>query len=211
MYEILLYVTLAAGMLPCIIFYLKETKAKEGASVVLPLLLLTAFASIYETLGSLVLQWDTSYWFRVYDLLEFCAIFYFFFRLMGLQWRKWLYLFPFAYVIVYMGGLLLWQQFNELQVKALFSTILIGFICTAAFIWLNIRFKNIKEVLAISPAVLMFLAAILLYYTSTYFLFLVSNELFTSAKEDFENYWSLNVVATLLYRILLIIGVCLIK
>jgi len=194
-------------MLPFILFYLKETKAKEGANIVLPLLLLTAFASIYETLGSLVLKWDTSYWFRIYDLLEFCAIFYFFFRLMGIQWKKWLYLFPLAYVIIYMGGLLLWQQFNELQVKALFSTILLLFICTSAFTWLHLRFKNIKEVLGIAPAILVFLAAIVLYYTSTYFLFLMSNELFTSAKKDFEKYWMLNVVATLLYRILLILGV----
>jgi hypothetical protein len=210
-YETVLYVTLAAGLLPCILFHSKQAKAKGDARPILPFLWLTAFASVYETLGSLILQWDTSYWFRIYDLLEFCAIFYFLHSLLGALWKKGYYLFPAIYGLLYIGCLCLWDDLNELQAKAIFSTILVIFICTGVFTWLTARLKGIKEILSTATPVLIFVLSILLYYTATYFLFLVSNELFTNAKENFENYWLLNIIATLLFRILLIVGVCLIK
>lgn len=211
MYEAVLYVTLAAGLLPCILFHIKQGKAKGKAKPILPFLWLTAFASVYETLGSLILQWDTSYWFRIYDLLEFCAIFYFLYRLLDGLWKKGFYIFPVCYALLYIGCLLLWDDLNELQAKAMFSTILVTFICTGVFTWLATRLRGIKEILSTATPVLIFTLSILFYYTATYFLFLVSNELFTRSQENFENYWLLNIIATLLFRILLITGVCLIK
>lgn len=63
------YTTLFIGLCPLLILLYKR-KATLFSHPFVPFLVLTAVATVYEYVGSIVLKINTAYWSQVYSLLE---------------------------------------------------------------------------------------------------------------------------------------------
>ena len=68
MYKLILYATLAIGIIPLLICFLKAKKIKSHNNYFLPFIILTGIASIYEFIGTFSLNINSSYWFIIYDI-----------------------------------------------------------------------------------------------------------------------------------------------
>lgn len=212
MYGLLLYLALVAGILPCVLYYKSGlNRCSSAIFFFLPFFWLTAIASAYETVGTLYLRIDTTIWFRAYDLLEFAALYYFFYNVILRKSSVYWSVFPIVYSVTYLVLIYFWHNFNELQVKSILSLISVSFIIVSVLLWLNRNFRSLQDSLKTNQALLLVISAVFLYYVSTLFLFLAANNIYVISSSTFGHYWQLNIAATLIFRTLLIVSVCIAK
>lgn len=198
----IIYIVLFLGIVPLtILIYRKEAFSLDQPAV--PFLWLTAISAGYEYIGSLLLGLDTTYWFSVYNLLEFICLFYFFYKVLKDNHRAILYSFSILFGIAYIYSLIHLNDVLESVAINAIPTFLI--VATCCGLW----FKNLFEKTAISNlwqnAEFYFISGFVIYYSGTFLLFLMSDFIFKS-NLYFYNYWFMNIAAGLILRVLLIIG-----
>jgi hypothetical protein len=204
--EILLYCALGAGLLPLGIYYIFKRKAKETERPVIPFLWLIAFASAYELFGTLHMGWSSAVWFSIYDLLEFCALWYYLNRMLKGHFHKSLYIFVLFFVIAYVY--MNWNAVSGLRGKAVLSSITFPFVFVCSFIWLNGRLQKTGSLVLATPLPQwLIVLALLSFYTLTYFLYLLGYSLYESDHTGFFYFWQINVILTLAFRLTLSIAV----
>lgn len=206
MLHALFYVTLFMGFVPPFFFRYKKYEYNREVRFMAPYVWLVAFASLYELVGSVILQINKDVWFRTYTLLDFIGVFYFFHRLIDARYRSVMYGFAIIFGLTFIGLLFYWNIIPNMLTDSYLTTIETVFIYTVTFLWFKDMFSNLELTsLWYSPA-FYFVSAMILYYSGTFFLFAMSS----SIKEvglRFFTYWSLNVFFSLILRILLIIAI----
>ncbi|KXH84894.1 hypothetical protein [Chryseobacterium kwangjuense] len=202
MSQILFFVTLLIGVIPLLILFVekKQFSTKHG---IVPFVWLTALATLYEFIGTVVLKINTNYWFQLYSLLEFAAIYFYFFQLFERKHKTNLRICLIVWAVIYGISLFYWDSNSKAIALAInsSSTSLFVFLCSIAY------FKSLIE----APerkfwqsTTFYFVLAFSFYYASTLFLFLSSKFVFEFGQ---YGYWLVNIIATLILRILLILGV----
>lgn len=206
MYQLFLYIALFIGIIPFWVLIYKNREFSFKQPIV-PFIWLTFIASLYESVGTLLLQLETSYWFRFYPLVEFSALYYFFYRLIKPK-NKTLYgVFLVLFVLVYGYSIFYWKKYDDtLFPDAITTTFLTLFVFFGAIQWV----KNLFEKMHISNLWkndgFYFISGFTIYYSSTFLFFLLSDLIFSSNLYYYD-YSYVNVLATLILRVLLIIGV----
>lgn len=172
----------------------------------MPFLWLTAIASFYEFFGSVVLKINTSYWFQLYPFLSFLSLYYFFFQLLKPDYK---YLFRILFILfigVYGMSFYFWSENDRLVSSAINRSSITIFVFTFASLW----FKNLFEKMDVPNLwqndIFYFIVGLTIYYSSTIFLFL-SSIFILNSNLYFYDFWLVNVIATLVLRILLCFGV----
>lgn len=200
MYETLYYIALISGFFPALIYGTN----RDLKNPIVPFLFLTLIASIYELIFSTILEINTSYWFQVYSLFEFLTIVYFF---SILNKNK---LFSMAslvvLIIVYSISFFYWSTDNALIAKTINKFPLTIYVIISFIIWTRQLFKENKIDNLWHHPDFYFVSALAIYYFSTALLFLMSHFLFSS-KAYFLNFWLLNIIAVIILRTLLSVGV----
>lgn len=204
----LLYTALFAGLIPVAVLLILNIKSKKAGPII-PFLYLTAISSLYEMLFTLYLKIDSTLWFTVYDILAFSAMFYFFYKINYPKYR-----------ILFITGILLFTvliipnifSINKsvhhfLNVQSLFSGAITAFIFVMTFLWFIDIFKKMETPNLWSVPDFYYVSALFIYYSSTFFLFLLSDVILSNDSGKLMDYWLLNIIATLVLRILLITGV----
>ncbi|REC62293.1 hypothetical protein DRF65_11305 [Chryseobacterium pennae] len=200
--QILFFVTLFIGVIPLLILFVEKRQFSTRHGIV-PFVWLTALATLYEFIGTVVLKINTNYWFQIYALLEFAALYFYFFKLFEGRQKKNLRISMVVWAVIYCISLFYWDSTNKAIALAINSctTSLFVFLCSIAY------FKSLME----APKrkfwqnpTFCFVLAFSIYYASTLFLFLSSKFVFELGQ---YGYWWVNIVATLILRILLILGV----
>ena len=193
----LLYLTMAFGVLPLFFYLWKKRSNKPVLPEIAPLLWLVAFSSVYEFVATLYLKINSDYWFRAYLLLEFCCLFYFFFRLLKGRFRPLFWFFAIGYLLFFLYLLTLWGKTKALETDSYLSVVefLLVFVC--AILWFRQVFLDLEvENLAKSQGFYV-ISGFVLYFAGTFFLFLIGS----------EEYWQLNIIMCLVMRILITIGI----
>ena len=206
MYKLILYATLAIGIIPLLICFLKAKKIKSHNNYFLPFIILTGIASIYEFIGTFSLNINSSYWFIIYDFLQFIVLFYFFNKVLEKKYKSILYSFIILFVATFLLSLYYWSHKNALISFSINSIMATFFVFVIIFIWLKNEFYKLEIPILYKNAKFIFISGFLIYYASTIFLFIAANFIFKNGDLKFNNYWFLNIIATFILRIFLIIG-----
>lgn len=204
----LLYITLFTGIVPIIQTLLSRNRSNKIGPIK-PFLYLTAISSLYEIIFTIILRKDVTIWFTIYDILEFYLIFYFFYKLNRSKYRFIFLIFLIFYSVVIVPNTFFISKsiHNFLNVQAILSGGITAFVFVMTFVWFRDIFKKMEIPSLWNNPDFYYISALFIYHSTTFFLFLLSDVILNIDSETFMDYWLLNVIATLVLRILLIIGV----
>ena len=192
------------GVLPLLYLISKKTQLEREVFYFVPLICLSFFSSVYELVFTFFLKFSNVYWFRIYLLLEFVALFYLFNRLFkSRSIITLLYIFFSLYLSFFIFLFLDWKIEDSLEINSylsVFSTIFLYLFC---ILWFRQVFLHFEVDNLFSSPIFILLCGELLYFSSTLFLFLMSDYFLTEKKHDFLAFWQLNVVMCMVYRIFL--------
>jgi hypothetical protein len=193
------------GSVPFLYFLLfRRTKTLETKSI-LPYLVLTFFASLYELFGTLIIGWNISNWFFIYNILSFLCIFYFYYFELKKGYKSF-FIFLFLSFLLLVLYLIYCHSLDDiLIISSNFHLFITVFILLASLFWFK-NLVNIQKNNYILNGTFYFISAFVLYYCGTLFLFLLSNGLYISNSKLFFEYWSINIILNLIKFIFLIMG-----
>ena len=197
------YTILYLGIIPLIILLFRK-KALDFKEPIVPFIWITAIASIYEILNTKVFLVNASYWFQIYPLLEIIGLYFFFSKVFKEKHKSVIKLFVIILLIIYSSSFLLWNSYINLQSHSLNKSFITLFVLLGCFTWFKNLFKNIEVENLWSLPSFYFISAFFMYYSSTILLFSLGNFIYSS-KEMFDLWW-VNLLASLILRILLTIG-----
>lgn len=205
MYKIVFYITLFSGLLPLLFLFLRK-KAFDKEHPAVPLLWLTAIGSLYEFIGSVLLKINTMYWFQLYPFLSFLTLYYFFFKLLKHNYKSLIRALFFLFIAVYLVSLYFFSDENKLLTTGLNRIPIFIFVFTFTGLWFKNLFQKMEEQNLLQNDNFYFITALIIYNASTLFLFIASNLIYNS-NLYFLDFWIVNIIASLILRILLCIGV----
>lgn len=209
MYNTFLYITLFIGIIPLLILFVKR-KPLSFKEPITPFIWLTGIASLYEFVGTGLLQINTAYWFQIYSFLELIALFYFFYKLFSVSHKKILLVFAGILMLTYGFSFLFWNENSQFLLKAINKAPLTLFVFLFSFLWYRNLFIEAKITNPWRDPTYYFVSGLAMYYSTTVFLFLLSSFFFVS-ESYFYDYWLVNIIATFILRTFLIMGVWNIK
>lgn len=205
MYYILLYTTLFVGILPVLIGVYRKNIFTFSEPII-PFVWLTFIATLYELIGTTTLKIKVDYWFQIYSLFEFSSIYYFYRKLFKSKFKTLFRLFFITLIIIYMSSFYFWKTYSLFLTLAINTVPLSLFILINSFIWVNDLFKSEKVYNLWQDSIFYFIAAFYIYYLVTMPLFLMANFIFDS-NLYFYDFAIVNVMASLILRILITFGV----
>lgn len=202
---ILVLFTVCYGLLPFLLLLLWKKKSGTNALIFYPFTLFVFVASLYELIGSVVLQIKVVHWFTLYNLLVFIVLFHFFYKLLKGHYKKIFVLFMLLFVanIIYVS-----QHFvinDYLQFIPYFKGLQTIFILTFSILWFKDSFKNLNSPSLFDEPAFYLLSGLIIYYCGTFFLFLLGDILYVNNEKAFHDNWIINVVLNIILRTLLII------
>lgn len=202
--ELVIIVTLYSGIIPLIILLFKRI-ALSFKEPIIPFIWVTAIASVYEIVGTGFMQINTSYWFQIYSFLEIIGLYYFFSKLFKGRYKTVINIFFIFLLAVFCCSLFLWKDNGSLQAHSINKSALTFSVLIACCFWFRDLFKNIEvEENLWNLSTFYFISAVILYYSSTLLLFSLGNIVYSDIY--LYDYWWINVFATLILRMFLIIG-----
>ncbi|SEM65205.1 hypothetical protein SAMN05421856_10582 [Chryseobacterium taichungense] len=203
MHQVLFFAALFIGIIPYSIL-IKRKKTFDFKESIIPFVCLTAIATLYEFFGSVILKINTSYWWQLYSLLEFSTLYYFFYKLFGSSYKKTFLVFVIFLSFTYILSFVFWEEkFITIAINKLPLTF---FVFTFSFKWYRELFQKMDIENPWQNSTFYFISGISIYYSSTFFLFLLSKYMFIDNGYLYD-YWLINVFATLILRVFLIVGV----
>lgn len=205
---VLLYITFFAGFLPLAALVLLKSKIPK-AMPAKPIIYLAAASSAYEIIFTVMLKIDSRVWFTVYDILAFLCIFYYFFKINRPKYKRIFTLSMVIFVVVAVAGCFIAPKSlsHFYHVQAVFSGIITLFVMLMTFLWFTDIFRKMEVPNLWKLPDFYNIAGLFIYYSTTFFLFLLSDVIQNDGSATFLNYWTLNIVAVLILRTLLTIGV----
>ncbi len=166
-----------------------------------PFIWLTAVATLYEFVGTILFEIESDYWFQFYILLEFVALYYFYSKLLrprfNIFFKVTLLLFIVSYTIsCFPAGYFIGSSITKTMTPL--------FVIAGSTLWIRKLFVEMAIPNLWKDTDFYFVSGFILYYTSTFFFFLLSDSI--RLNSNFYDYWLVNIIAALIFRILLSIG-----
>ena len=201
-----IYVVMFLGIIPSIFVLLKQNKIKSIRAFY-PMIFLVSFGSIYEYVFTFILQIDSKYWFRFYDLISFIFISYYFKSILGKENYKYIYITNVIYLIFYFFLFIFWNTKTSLHTSSYLSALQTVFILIFSILWFIDSFKNLEHDSLLKKPHFYFVSGLVLYYSGTIFLFLMSSVIFEKERAFILEYWMLNIFFNFIFRVLLLVGI----
>ena len=205
MYYILLYTALFVGILPIVMLFIKK-RAFVFSEPIIAFIWLTFVATLYELIGTLIFKINVDYWFQIYFLLEFLAVFYFYFKLFQPRFKTIFLLFFALLSVTYGISFYFLTEYSSFIALALNKTPLTFFVLFGSFWWVRDLFRSDEIQNLWQNPTFYFVSAFYIYYLVTMPFFLMGSFIFNS-NLYFYDIAIVNIITTLILRILLTIGV----
>ncbi len=206
MSESLFFFVLILGLIPFIITLFLKRKYEVQTFPIIPFLGLVFFSSITEfVLYSF--KMETNYWGRIYTFLDFLAVFYYFKQVLKPKHR---YFFSFSFVLfllLYIYLLFIWNVTDSIKTESYLTIFETTFVLSAAVLWFKFIFEETKETSLLLTPDYYFISGFVLYFSGTFFLFLVSDFILKNMTASFLSFWNLNIYLGIILRLLLISGI----
>jgi len=137
------------------------------------------------------------------------CIFYFYFNLFEKQIKARRMAFFGLILYIFLFGILLfyWKENDNLKTDSFLSAYNTLFVILFSLLWFQKIFSNIAIDNLFRSPIFIIISALLIYYTSTLFLFLMSDYMLKDKEYSFIAFWQINVVSIIILRIFFIIGI----
>lgn len=204
---VLLYFVIVFGISPFSYFLVARRQSTIELKAILPYVFLTFISSLYEFFGTLTFGWNVSYWFLIYDILDFSCIFYFFYIILQKK-HSWIFV-AFLVLFAALCSFLYWQYEikDVLVINNYFKGFITFFVLLFSVLWFTKLFAEVYIEDLLNNSTFYFISGFVLYYCGTLFLFLLSNYLYHSDSVLFQSYWVVNIVLNFVLRTLLLVGI----
>ncbi|EHQ44276.1 Uncharacterised protein [Myroides odoratus] len=206
-YQVLVYIALILGFVPLILASLCKnlvfTKQYRGY---IPLIGLMALASGYELVCSYFLKINSDYWFQIYTLFEFSVIFYFLKFIFNQRLSRYLAVYLSLFLLVYLYTFWFVFPVDVLKSKAIGKIGVSVLVFAGTFYWLGQLFSRRSVASPYNTPAFYFIVGLFMYYLNTIFFFVLVPHVY-SLNLYLYDYWIVNVIATLFFRIMIILGV----
>jgi len=206
LYNIALYIALIAGALPLVSLIAKR-RSVDLQMAPLFFIWATGIASLYEWIGSVILNVNSSIWFQVYCTMELLAIPHCFKLLLSGRFTSYFNTAWIILLLVYLMSLVVLYHYPDMSLVA--NTMnkigLTLFVIIGTLLWFYKLFADSSLPDLWRHADFYFVAGFFIYYCSTFFLFLLAYLINDTV--DFKSFWIVNVLATIFFRLLMTVGV----
>lgn len=170
--EIFFYILILLGILPTLFYFKKGSKNDNYLKFLFPFILFFFIASFYELIFTHFLKIGSRPWFRIYKILEFFGLLYFYYKLLGK--KKLTFFWAIMFILNYTYLIYVWtfqpsNGFNKVQLDVIITLMVIVY----TIIWLVETFKKIEETSLHLNPLFYIIGAILLYYCSTFIMFIL--------------------------------------
>lgn len=206
MFQWLLYFAFILGLLPILILKFKKRKVAIGTYFITPFLLLVFFSSLYEWIATKIFEVPTILWFRVYLLLEFLTLVYYFFYLLKKRFKVFFCISTGLFITTFIFLLPDLYSGHNLKADAYLSIFEIVFVYIGIVLWFRNIFKELNEQSLLHIPDFYFISGFLMYFSGTLFLFLMGDLLLNHTTINFQAYWNLSIIFNIILRLFLIIG-----
>jgi len=195
------------GFLPLLILKTAKKKLPAEISFITPYIWLVALGSAYELIGTLLLKINITYWFHIYCFLEFFCLNYFFYKLFEKRYKYLTIVFSVVFLCVFIILMMEWLHLSNLESDAFLGTISTLLVGVSVILWFRGLTSDPNTRLLWERPVFYLIAGLFIYYTGTFFLFLMSDSILKNQRMNMMDFWVINILLTLLLRTLLIVGV----
>lgn len=204
--EFVLNFTIVYGIFPLLFFLFKKNQ-NRNIKEIFPFLVIVFIASLYELIGSVILNISYENWYLIYKTLAFFSLHYFFFKLLN---KKFKLIFTF-YLLVFILLIILtnttWVNSNFLDINAYFNMLQMFVVLNFSLFWLKRLFVELEQDDLLKNPNFYFISGLIIYYCGTAFLFLMSSSIYAQDKSSLQFYWLINIFLNFVLRSLLIFGV----
>lgn len=202
--------TILFNLLPAL-FYSKLKAALIGTKnnellAIVPYVFVMILSSIYEFVGTLMLQWDSSYWFFINDILTFSSIVYFYYRVLNNRF-KWVFgLFILLFILLY-SGLVYFSVVRDILTTIRYSSsIFTATVVVFSVLWFRTLFQEVYVENLLANSNFYFIAGFIIYYCGTYFLFMCSPYFYQQSVALFHSLWQLNLLLNMVLTCFILTG-----
>ncbi|BCY28300.1 hypothetical protein KK2020170_11680 [Flavobacterium okayamense] len=158
---------------------------------------------IYESIVTGIFKVGTTPWFRIYTLLEFFALLYFYNKLLGRN--KLFLLFSILYIMTYLYQIYEWVYFPRIGFNFISLKVeMVSLVLISSLIWFVDAFKKMEETSFYVNPVFYIIAAFLLYFCSTFIVFVVTDYM-KQYKMNIRGFYMIILYAALVLRITLLV------
>ncbi|ODS83778.1 MAG: hypothetical protein BGO42_10865 [Flavobacterium sp. 40-81] len=202
-------ISLFIGFIPIVLFLIRKQKKRLSIQTLYlePYVWLILISSVYELICTLIFKLNSDVWFRTYLLLEFMALFYFFFNVFKNRYRFLFYFFGAVFLLTFIGLLYVWNDWNNLKTDSYLSLIEAIFVYTFVILWFKDVFLNLTEQYLWNFPLFYFISGFIFYFSGTLFLFLMGDLIYESPEVIFEDFWVFNIILNIIKNIFLMIGI----
>lgn len=184
-----------------------QRKQKWRMEAIFPFIMLTFIATLYEQIGTIWFQIDSSYWFQIYTFLDLLVLAYFYWRILEFK-NKHIYVLTLGalFILFYLVSLFWITSDNKFTSLMISQIPIVIMVLIFSFKWFKELFVKTEVPDLWSNGNFYFISGLLIYHSATFVLFMLSSFLI-EVSQHFYDYWLVNVIATLFLRIMLSLGV----
>ena len=184
-------------------FLLSKTSVSKN---IFPYVFLVAFSSLVDLILINFLELDSEKWSQVYMCLEFIVLLKVFTSIAGRKFRyvSGFFLFFFSLLLLYFN--LVTDAYSSIKSDGILSIITFVYIIFFAIYWFIAIFEKSEVPTLLNLPLFYFVSGLIIYNSGTLFLFLMLEEI-ENFEWNFYEYWVVNLVLVLLFRILLLVAI----
>lgn len=188
-----------------IVFYYIIPKTNVIKSI-FPIILLVAFSSFVDVVLISHFKFDSEKWSKIYLILEFISLLMVFTANTGKYFNRLslFYLFLFFLAIIYFNYYNL--NYSSIKSDGFLSIIIFIFIILFSIQWFISEFKKFDTDSLLKLPLFYLIVGLIIYNSGSLFLFLMREEIKNSEMSLYD-YWIVNLVLVLFFRILLIVSI----
>jgi hypothetical protein len=205
MSESLFYGAIFLGIFMSLYSFYKKDKINLKTFGILPFIYLILFSSLYELIITFYLKVDSKIWFRIYNLLEFGCVYYYFYTIV-IGFRKLFYFFIFIYLLLYTFLTANWFYISHLKSDSYLITLETLFVFIFTLLWFKQFFKTNSLFSLLSLSDFYFVSGLIIYLAGTFVLNILGDYILQIFKSKFLIYWNIMIAFNIVLRLFIIAG-----
>jgi hypothetical protein len=199
MFELIVYSLLSLSFGLLLYFYLNK-QLLDNLNIYY-LVLLFGLGALSELSFSIILNFDSQYWFKIYSFLEFLTLLLFFRKLIGIT-QSVFYFIIILYSIIY--AFLAVMFFNKININLFELFIPIAnclLVFTGSTKWTIQQFEKLETSSLLHFPVFYILSGMILYYSGTFFIFGLETIFRYTKSPTLLYFWYINLLLLFIYRL----------
>lgn len=199
MFELIVYFLLSLSFGLLLYFYLNK-QLLDNLNIYY-LVLLFGLGALSELSFSIILNFDSQYWFKIYSYLEFLTLLLFFRKLIDIT-QSVFYFIIILYSIIY--AFLAVMFFNKININLFELFIPIAnclIVFTGSTKWTIQQFEKLETSSLLHFPVFYILSGMILYYSGTFFIFGLETIFRYTKSPVLLYFWYINLLLLFIYRL----------